>query len=91
MVMAKIRVPSVLRPLVDGSRIVETDAATLADLPRAITAAHPALAARLFTAEGSFQEFVNVFLDAEDARHLDPATRLDAASELVLLPAVSGG
>lgn len=89
--MARIRVPAVLRPLVGGSPVVETDAATLADLPRSVRAEHPKLAARLFAEDGAFQEFVNVFLADEDARHLDPATPLDARSELVLLPAVSGG
>ncbi|HEX9270124.1 MAG TPA: MoaD/ThiS family protein [Candidatus Limnocylindria bacterium] len=89
--MARIRVPAVLRPLVDGSAVVETDAATLGDLPRSIRTAHPKLAARVFAEDGGFQEFVNVFLGEEDARHLDPATPLDPRAELVLLPAVSGG
>ncbi len=89
--MARIRVPFILRSLVDGQAIVETDAATLADLPRAIGGTYPQLAARVFAADGGFQEFVNVFLGGEDARFLDPSTRLDPTSELLLLPAVSGG
>ena len=89
--MARIRIPAVLRPLVDGQRTVEVDAVTLADLRRSIGAAHPELAARLFAADGGFHEFVNVFLGADDARQLDPATPLGPTTELVLLPAVSGG
>jgi molybdopterin converting factor small subunit len=89
--MARIRVPGVLRPLVDGQPIVEVDAVTLADLRRSISTAHPQLAARLFAADGGFQEFVTVFVGADDARQLDPATPLGPTTELLLLPAVSGG
>lgn len=89
--MARLRVPMVLRPLVDGRALVEIDAASLGDLQRSIGAAHPALAARLFAADGRFQEFVNVFLGPDDVRGLDPATPLDRNAEVLLLPAVSGG
>ena len=89
--MARIRVPSVLRGLVAGAATVETDAKTIADLPKAIGATHPELAKRLFTPDGSLQEFVNVFLESEDVRHLAASTPLGPSSELVLLPAVSGG
>jgi molybdopterin synthase sulfur carrier subunit len=89
--MARIRVPTVLRPLVDGQPIVETDALTLADLSRSLGAAYPQLAARLFAPDGTLREFVNVFLGGDDARQLDPGTTLGPTAELLLLPAVSGG
>jgi molybdopterin converting factor small subunit len=89
--VAKLRVPSVLRPLVDGQPVVVVDATTLADLHRSIRAAHPELAARLFAPDGTLREFVSVFLGADDARQLDPGTVLGPTTELLLLPAVSGG
>jgi molybdopterin synthase sulfur carrier subunit len=89
--VAKIRIPSVLRPLVAGQPIVEVDAATIADLRRSIGAAYPQLAVRLFAPDGSFQEFVNVFVGADDARQLEPGTPLSPTAEILLLPAVSGG
>ncbi|HEY8807043.1 MAG TPA: molybdopterin synthase sulfur carrier subunit [Candidatus Limnocylindria bacterium] len=89
--MAKLRIPSVLRPLVDGQPVVVVDAVTLADLQRSIAAAHPQLAARLFAPDGTLREFVTVFLGADDARQLDPGTALGPTTELLLLPAVSGG
>ena len=89
--MARIRVPAVLRPLVDGQPIVETDAPTLADLSRSIGVSHPQLAARLFAPDGTLKEFVNVFLGGDDARQLDPGTTIGPTAELLLLPAVSGG
>ncbi len=89
--MVRIRVPAVLRSFVGGAAVIEVDAATLADLPVAIRATHPQLAARLLSDEGTFKEFVNVFVGADDARQLDPSTPLRGATEVILLPAVSGG
>ncbi len=89
--MPTVRIPSVLRPLVDGQSIIEIDAVSLGDLARSIAAAHPQLAARLFASDGTLREFVTVFLGADDARRLDPGTALGPATELLLLPAVSGG
>jgi molybdopterin converting factor small subunit len=89
--VANLRIPSVLRPLANGQPIVEIDAVSLGDLPRAIRAAYPQLAARLFAADGTLSEFVNVFLGGDDARQLDPRTTLGPTAELLLLPAVSGG
>lgn len=89
--MARIRVPAVLRPLVGGQPIVETDALTIGDLSRSIGVSHPQLAARLFAPDGTLKEFVNVFVGGDDARQLDPGTALEPSAELLLLPAVSGG
>jgi sulfur-carrier protein adenylyltransferase/sulfurtransferase len=89
--VAKLRIPSVLRSLVDGQPIVEIDAVSLGDLRRSIGAAYPQLAARLFAPDGTLREFVTMFLGADDARQLDPGTALGPTAELLLLPAVSGG
>ncbi|CAN5174394.1 N/A [soil metagenome] len=89
--MARIRVPSVLRPLAGGSPSLESPAGTVGDLQSDLSARFPDLAARLYGADGELQEYVNLFIDGEDARELGPEAPLAQNSEVVLLPAISGG
>lgn len=89
--MASIRLPSVLRPLADGAAIVEVPATSLGGLREAIRASYPRLAERLYDGDGRVREFVSVFLDGEDARDLGDDRTLADRSEVVLLPAISGG
>jgi molybdopterin synthase sulfur carrier subunit len=89
--MAKLRLPTVLRPLANGSAVLEVEAADLVGLRQEIGARYPALAERVYEDDGSWRDFVNVFVDGEDARYLEPASPIGKASEIQLLPAVSGG
>ena len=89
--MAKLRLPAVLRPLADGSPVVELAATDLAALATEIRARYPALADRVYEADGSWRDFVNVFVDGEDARYLDAGSPLEERTEVQLLPAISGG
>lgn len=89
--MAKLRLPTVLRPLADGSPVVEVDAGDLAGLAAEIRRRYPALAERLYDADGAWRDFVSVFVDGEDARYLDHAAPIAKTSEVQLLPAISGG
>ena len=89
--MAKLRLPAVLRPLANGTAVLDVEAADLAALRHEIGARYPALADRVYDADGSWRDFVNVFVDGEDARYLEPASPLGTGSEIQLLPAISGG
>jgi molybdopterin synthase sulfur carrier subunit len=87
--MAKLRLPTVLRPLADNSAVVEVEASDLAALSAEIRLRYPALAERLYDGDGRWRDFVSVFVDGEDARYLDRAAPI--RSEVQLLPAISGG
>lgn len=89
--MAKLRLPAVLRPLTDGAAIVEVSAGSLGSLRDAIRTDYPALAERLYDGDGRVREFVSVFVDGEDARDLGDDHAIAERSEVVLLPAISGG
>ena len=89
--MAKLRLPTVLRPLADGSPVVEIDASDLTTLEREIRGRYPALADRVYESDGSWRDFVNVFVDGEDARYLERGAPIAKGSEIQLLPAISGG
>ncbi len=89
--MAKIRIPTVLRPLAGGAPVLESPAPTLSDLRADLSSRFPTLAARLYDADGALQEYVNVFVDGDEARDLAPDAPIAPNAEVVLLPAVSGG
>jgi sulfur-carrier protein len=87
-----IRIPTQLRTFTGGAGEVEVEAATVGDALKALDAAHPGLADRLFDDSGALRRFVNVFLADEDVRFLDGlATPVAAGQTLSIVPAVAGG
>ena len=88
--MARVRLPTVLRPLAGGATTIPIDAPRLDALPAELRARQPALADRVLAGD-SFSEFVSVFVDGEDVRHLGADIALGEGTEVTLLPAVSGG
>jgi sulfur-carrier protein len=87
-----IRIPTQLRTFTAGSGEVEVEAASVGDALKALDAAHPGLADRLFDESGQLRRFVNVFLADEDVRFLDGlATPIAEGQTLSIVPAVAGG
>jgi molybdopterin converting factor small subunit len=90
--MATVRIPPVLRPSVGGEREVSADGATVGEVLRALTEAHPDTQAQLFGEDGELNRYVNVYLNDEDVRVLDGLdTSVGDADSLVILPAMAGG
>ena len=59
---------------------------------KALDAAHPGLADRLFDEAGKLRRFVNVFVADEDVRFLDGlGTPVTAGQTVSIVPAVAGG
>ena len=87
-----IRIPTQLRTFTGGSGEVQVEAASVGDALKALDAAHPGLADRLFDESGQLRRFVNVFLADEDVRFLDGlATPVVDGQTLSIVPAVAGG
>jgi molybdopterin converting factor small subunit len=87
-----IRIPTQLRSLTGGSGEVDVEAANVGEALKALDAAHPGLADRLFDDNGQLRRFVNVFLADEDVRFLDGLdTPVAAGQTLSIVPAVAGG
>jgi molybdopterin synthase sulfur carrier subunit len=87
-----IRIPTQLRTFTGGSGEVEVEASSVGDALKALDAAHPGLADRLFDESGQLRRFVNVFLADEDVRFLDGlATPIAEGQTLSIVPAVAGG
>ena len=88
----KVRIPTQLRPLAGGASEVELDGATVADLLKALDAAHPGFGERLFDESGQLRRFVNVFVADEDIRFLDGVTTaVEDGQTVSIVPAVAGG
>jgi molybdopterin synthase sulfur carrier subunit len=87
-----IRIPTQLRTLTGGAGEVEVDGATVGEALKALDAAHPGMADRLFDEGGNLRRFVNVFLTDEDVRFLEGlATPVADGQTLSIVPAVAGG
>jgi molybdopterin synthase sulfur carrier subunit len=87
-----VRIPTQLRTLTGGSGEVVVDGGTVGDVLKALDAAHPGFAARLFDDAGGLRRFVNVFLADEDVRFLDGlGTEVKDGQTLSIVPAVAGG
>ena len=87
-----VRVPTQLRPLTGGQGELQVEGATVGEVLKALDAAHPGLAERLFDESGQLRRFVNVFVAEEDVRFLDGLeTPVPAGQTVSIVPAVAGG
>lgn len=65
---------------------------TVGGLLAALSASHPGLYDRLMTEQGLLRPHVNLFVDGENIRFTGGLeTGVDASSEILVLPAISGG
>jgi molybdopterin converting factor small subunit len=87
-----VRIPTQLRTLTGGAGEVQAEGATVGEVLKALDAAHPGFADRLFDEGGNLRRFVNVFLADEDVRFLDGLTTpVSDGQTLSIVPAVAGG
>lgn len=90
--MTTIRIPTQLRELAGGQSEVDVEGDTVAELLKALDAAHPGFAERLHDDTGELRRFVNVFVADEDIRFLDGVDTAVAPGQVVsIIPAVAGG
>jgi molybdopterin synthase sulfur carrier subunit len=91
-VSVTVRIPTQLRNLSDNASEVQVEASTVAEALKALEAAHPGFAERLFDDSGELRRFVNVFVADEDIRFLDGLDTPVADGGVVsIVPAVAGG
>jgi sulfur-carrier protein len=89
---AKVRIPTQLRPLAGGASEVDLAGGTVAELLKALDAAHPGFGERLFDEAGKLRRFVNIFVADEDVRFLQGLeTPVGDGATVSIVPAVAGG
>jgi molybdopterin converting factor small subunit len=91
-VPVEVRLPTLLRPAVEGRQSVSVEGSTVGEVLRALEGAYPTLAGQVLTGDGSLHKFVNVYLNDDDVRYLDKLSTKVAPDDVVsILPAVAGG
>ena len=87
-----VRIPTQLRNLSDNASEVTVEASTVAEALKALEAAHPGFAERLFDDSGELRRFVNVFVADEDIRFMQGLeTPVTDGTSVSIIPAVAGG
>jgi molybdopterin/thiamine biosynthesis adenylyltransferase/rhodanese-related sulfurtransferase/molybdopterin converting factor small subunit len=90
--MAKILIPTPLRPYTDKQDAVDATGATVGELLADLTRRHSGLKAHLYNDQGKLRSFVNVYVNDEDIRYLQKEQTPVAAGDTVsIIPSVAGG
>jgi sulfur-carrier protein len=93
-VSVTFHIPGPLREFTDGHSEVEVahSPTTLAEALSALWILYPGLRDRVATEQGEIREHINIFIGDEDVRFTGGLTSpLSAASEISIVPAISGG
>jgi adenylyltransferase/sulfurtransferase len=90
--MAKILIPTPLRPYTDKKDAVDADGATVGELLADLTRRHAGLKAHLYNDQGKLRSFVNVYVNDEDIRYLQKEqTPVSSGDTVSIIPSVAGG
>ena len=90
--MAKILIPTPLRPYTDKQDAVDATGATVGELLADLTKRHAGLKAHLYNEQGKLRSFVNVYVNDEDIRYLQKEqTPVGTSDTVSIIPSVAGG
>src|ERR1044072_6237888 len=90
--MAKILIPTPLRPYTDKQDAVDVTGATVGELLADLTTKHSGLKAHLYNDQGKLRSFVNIYVNDEDIRYLQKEQTPVASGDTVsIIPSVAGG
>src|SRR6267142_286155 len=90
--MAKILIPTPLRPYTDKLDAVDAAGATVGELLADLTRRHAGLKPHLYNEQGKLRSFVNVYVNDEDIRYLQKEqTPVTASDTVSIIPSVAGG
>lgn len=92
MATVHVRIPTVLRPAVEGQSQVAVTGEAVGQVVKELITSYPALESNLVDEAGDVRRFVNIYLNDEDIRFLEQLeTAVVDGDELAILPAVAGG
>ncbi|MFN2530588.1 MAG: molybdopterin-synthase adenylyltransferase MoeB [Pyrinomonadaceae bacterium] len=88
----KISIPAALRQFAGGQAQVQVDAKTTGEALNVLTSTHAELRRHLFTEQQSLRNFVNIYVNDEDIRHLSGTdTPVKDGDAIMIVPAIAGG
>ena len=87
----EVRVPTILRTLTGGEKVVTASGDTLEAVVADLDLSYPGMSARLLDDSG-LRRFVNIYVNDEDVRFLAGLqTQIADHDSITILPAVAGG
>jgi molybdopterin synthase sulfur carrier subunit len=87
-----VRIPPVLRAQAGNNKEIEAAGETVGDVLKSLVGEYPQLREQLFTADGTLNRFVNVYVNDQDIRYLSELeTPVADRDRVVVLPAMAGG
>src|SRR5215211_2368990 len=90
--MAKILIPTPLRPYTDKQDAVDAAGATVGELLADLTRKHGGLKDHLYNEQGKLRSFVNIYVNDEDIRYLQKEqTPVKPDDTVSIIPSVAGG
>jgi molybdopterin converting factor small subunit len=88
----KVKIPTQLRSLTDGSSEVEASGDTISAVIEDLERNHPGIKERILDESGSLRRFVNVYVGDEDVRFLQGIdSPVGEGGSVSIIPAVAGG
>ena len=87
-----VEIPTALRAYAGNKDSVQLEGDTVGDLLSKLGAAYPQLSKHVFDDQGKLRNFVNVYVNDDDIRHLDKErTRVSERDVVSIIPSVAGG
>src|SRR5262249_25478691 len=87
-----ITIPTPLRQFAAGQSEIEVQASTAGEALEQLTATHAELRRHLFNDQNRLRNFVNVYVNDEDIRHIDgPNTPVKEGDTILIVPSIAGG
>jgi sulfur-carrier protein adenylyltransferase/sulfurtransferase len=92
MTMVKVEIPTALRGFAGNQDAVQLEGETVGELLVQLGTAYPQLKKHLFDELGKLRNFVNVYVNDDDIKHLEAErTRVSAKDVVSIIPSVAGG
>ncbi len=87
-----IIIPTALRQYADDSAEMRVEAQTVAEAFDRLTTEHSELRRHLYNEENRLRNFVNVYLNDEDIRHISGQdTLMKDGDTIMIVPSIAGG
>ncbi len=88
----KVVIPTPLRRYTANQEFLELEGSTIDQLLNQLTTEYGDLKKHLYTADGTLRNFVNVYVNDEDIRHLQKGDTPVSANDVVsIVPSIAGG
>ena len=91
MAKVSIRIPTPLRPFVEGRSAVDVEAGTAREALARLTDSNERLRAQLLGDDGQLRSFVNVYVGESNLRDLADDPQLEDGTVLSIVPSIAGG